>query len=57
MRANLHQSIRNRQGIVENTGVGEVAHAETVQPFHRAGITLAIFFVLDAYLAGEHCID
>ena len=52
--ADFHLPIGDRQCIVENAGIGEVPHGETIQPLQGAGAPLAIFFVLDAYLSGEH---
>jgi len=53
-RPNFHQAISNRQRLIKNARIGEVAHAETVQPFQWAGMVPAVFYVLHADLAGEH---
>src|SRR5215469_13281104 len=50
----LHQSVADRQRIVEHTRIREVAHAETVHPLQRAGVPLAILFVLHADFADKH---
>ena len=51
---NLHLAVGNRERVIEDTGVGEVAHGKAVEPFQRAGKTAAIGLVLHANLAGKH---
>jgi hypothetical protein len=51
---NLHLTVGNRERVVEDAGVGEVAHGETVEPFQRAGKSAAVRFILNANLSGEH---
>jgi hypothetical protein len=39
--AGFDLAIRDRQSVVEFGGVGEIAHAELIEPFERAGLGLA----------------
>src|SRR5664279_4578236 len=53
-RADLHFAVTGWDRIVEHLVVGEVAHAEAVQPLQRTRMPLAGFFVFDSDLADEH---
>src|SRR5438270_13831583 len=52
--ADFHLAVRERKSVVEDAGIGEVAHGETVEPLQRARKPAAVSFILDANLAGEH---
>src|SRR6476646_9281714 len=52
--ADFHLAIGDGKRVVENGRVGEIAHAEAVQPLQRAGLTLVAGLIFDANLAGEH---
>lgn len=52
--SNFNLPIGNRESIVKDACVGEITHAEAVQPLQRAGMTLAVLFVFHADFAGEH---
>ena len=54
LRADLHDAVGDGEGVVEDAGIGEIAHAETVHPFHGAGMVLAAEVVFDADFACEH---
>ena len=53
-RSDLHASVGDGQGVVENRGVGEVPHGKVVQPLEGAGVALAVGLVVDLELAEEH---
>lgn len=53
-RADLHPAIAGGDGVVEDLVVGEIAHAEAIQPLHWAGQPLSSILVLYLYLAREH---
>jgi hypothetical protein len=57
IRSNFQQSIGHRQRVVKNGRVGEVAHAEIVDPFQRAGLKLPSVLVFHADFPGEHTLD
>jgi len=42
----------DREGIVEDRGVGEAAHGEIVEPFDGAGMDLAVGLVVDLEFVG-----
>jgi len=40
-KTSFHSTLRHRQGVIEFRGIGEVAHAELVQPFQRTSLACA----------------
>ena len=53
-RSDLHLAVTYGNGVVKNLVVGEIAHAEAVEPFHWAGQSLPTILVFHPYLAREH---
>ncbi len=54
MRSNFQATVGYRQRVVKNRRVGEVAHAEIVEPFQRAGMELPFVLVFHADFSGKH---
>ena len=54
---NFHQTIPHWQCVVEDARIGEITHAEAVQPLYGTRAALAFFFIVDADLAGEHSVQ
>ena len=52
--AGFQAAIGNRESVVELGGVGEVAHAELVEPVHRAGFTFTADEDIDLEFLGVH---
>jgi hypothetical protein len=55
--ANFHLPVSDRQSVIEDGGIGEIAHGEGIEPFQRAGNGAAGVVILHADLAGEHRVD
>src|SRR5580692_6937754 len=55
--ADLHFSIRHRECVVKDAGIGETAHGERIEPLQRARNGAACVLILDADLAGKHVFD
>ena len=56
MQTYFHASVRHWQRVVKNGCVGEVAHAEIVEPFQRTKLYLPFVPVFHAKLSGEHAL-
>ena len=56
VRANFQDSIGHGKRIVKHSRVGEIAHAEAVEPLQRTRLKLATELVFNADLAGKHSI-
>src|SRR6516162_206299 len=52
--ADLHQAVAQRQGIIKNAGIREVAHREAVQPLQRTGVLCPILLVFHADSPSKH---
>src|SRR5580704_5488925 len=55
--ADFHLSIRHRESVVKDAGIGEIAHGERIEPLQWARNGVACVVILDADLAGKHVFD
>ena len=55
--ARFDLSVGDRQSVVKVCRVGEIAHAELVQPLERAGAPLAADHHINAKLLRVHCVS
>jgi hypothetical protein len=56
MRSNFQAPVGYRQGIVKDGCVGEVAHAEIVEPLQRTKLKLPFVLIFHAEFPGEHAL-
>jgi len=54
VRANLEASVANWKRVVKHSSVGEVAHAEAIEPLQRTRLELSLELVFNADSAGKH---
>src|SRR5215469_9360665 len=52
--AGFDDPVGNRKRVIEDAGVGKAPHRETVEPFERARMPLALLLVFHAYFSGKH---
>jgi hypothetical protein len=57
MRSNFQTPVGHRQRVVKNRCVGEIAHAEIVEPLQRTRVKPSFLLVFHAKFAGEHALD
>jgi len=56
MRSNLQAPVGRRQRVVKTVCVGEVAHAEIVEPLQRTKVKLPFVLIFHAEFPGEHAL-
>src|ERR1041385_282905 len=52
--ADFHDSIRHRQGVIEDGRIGEVPHGKVVQPLQWTSQPSALLFIFNEYFPGKH---